>query len=111
MLDQNYSDLKCIFIDGDSNDNSLDIIRKYDQYLSYWVNEPDRGQLHVFNKGSACVSGKIFSWLNTDDQLEPDSLTVVANTCIKSSEAGAFVGHGHHVDMVRNTVYYKCQLA
>jgi len=107
VLDQNYPDLEYIVIDGGSNDNSVDIIRKYEQYLSYWVSEPDRGQSHAINKGFARASGEIYGWLNSDDRLEPDTLAVVAEAFINNPDTGAFVGHGRKVDISGNTVYYK----
>ena len=107
VLDQSYPNLEYIVIDGGSNDNSVDIIRKYQRYLTYWISEPDRGQSHAINKGLARASGGIFSWLNSDDRLEPDALTVVAEAFVNCPDVGAFVGHGRKVNLSGNTIYYK----
>ncbi len=49
VLSQGYPNLQYIIIDGQSNDGSVEIIRKYEKYLSYWTSEPDRGQSHAIN--------------------------------------------------------------
>jgi len=107
VLDQNYPDLEYIIIDGGSRDSSVEIIRKYQRHLSYWVSEPDRGQSHAINKGMAHASGEICNWLNSDDRLEPGALTAVAEAFMENPDVGAFVGHGRKVDVSGNTVYYK----
>ena len=67
ILLQGYPDLEYIIIDGGSTDGSLDIIRKHEPWLAYWVSEPDGGQYDAINKGFAISSGEIMAWLNSDD--------------------------------------------
>lgn len=67
VLDQKYSDLEYIIVDGGSTDNSVEIIKKYEQYLSYWVSEKDNGQSNAFNKGLTVSSGEYIGWINSDD--------------------------------------------
>jgi len=50
VLNQNYPNLEYIIIGGGSTDNSVEIIKKYEKYLKYWVSEPDRGQSYAINK-------------------------------------------------------------
>lgn len=74
VLDQNYPNLEYIIIDGGSTDNTVEIIRKYQPYINYWVSEADRGQSHAINKGLAICTGEVFNWLNSDDYYEPGVL-------------------------------------
>ncbi len=53
VLLQGYPNLEYIIIDGGSSDNSVEIIRKYEPWLAYWISEQDRGQAHAINKGFA----------------------------------------------------------
>jgi glycosyltransferase involved in cell wall biosynthesis len=71
VLLQGYPDLEYIVIDGGSPDGTVEVIKKYEKYLAYWVSEPDRGQTHALNKGYARATGDIFGWLNTDEMYLP----------------------------------------
>lgn len=77
MLNQNYTNLNYIIIDGDSVDDSVEIIKKYEKYLTYWVSEKDQGQSHAINKGLQKATGNIINWLNSDDYYELETLLKV----------------------------------
>ncbi len=78
VIMQGYPNLEYIIIDGGSTDGSVEIIKKYEEYLTYWVSEPDRGQAHAINKGLSKITGDIFGWINSDDLLIKDSLKSLA---------------------------------
>ena len=79
VLDQGYPNLQYIIIDGGSTDNTIEIIKKYDKYISYWVSEKDNGQSHAINTGLKIATGEIINWLNSDDYLEPGALLQIAS--------------------------------
>lgn len=73
VLDQKYPNLEYIIMDGGSRDNTLDIIKKYSNHLT-WFSEKDNGQSHAINKGFNIASGNILAWLCSDDIYLPQSL-------------------------------------
>ena len=76
---QGYPNLEYIIIDGGSTDGSVEIIKKYENWLSYWVSEPDRGQSHAINKGFAKSTGEIMAWINSDDYYAPGTFFAIAS--------------------------------
>jgi glycosyltransferase involved in cell wall biosynthesis len=78
VLSQNYPNLEYIIVDGGSTDNTVEIIKKYESQITYWVSEPDRGQTHALNKGIAKATGDILAYLNSDDYYLPGTFLKVA---------------------------------
>ena len=64
---QTYRNVEYIVIDGGSTDGTLDILRKYDDSISVWISEPDKGMYDALNKGFDMASGDIFAYINADD--------------------------------------------
>ena len=83
ILNQSCQDFELIIVDGGSTDNSVEIITKYSEKLSWWVSEKDKGQSDAFNKGFAKAKGQFYFWLNADDLLLPKSLEYAKNAIIK----------------------------
>jgi glycosyltransferase involved in cell wall biosynthesis len=79
IVDQNYPNLEYIIIDGGSTDNTVDIIKKYEKHITYWVSEPDKGQSDAINKGIAKATGDVFNWINSDDYLAQGALQLVGD--------------------------------
>ncbi|MBI3519361.1 MAG: glycosyltransferase, partial [Bacteroidetes bacterium] len=79
VLNQNYPNLEYIIIDGGSSDESVAIIKKYEDKLHYWVSEKDEGQYHGVQKGFEKSTGDIMAWINSDDLYVPFCFFEVAN--------------------------------
>lgn len=78
IINQNYSNYELLIIDAGSTDSTLEVIHKYEQHITYWVSEPDRGQSHAIQKGLEKVTGDIVNWINSDDLLAPGALHAIA---------------------------------
>ena len=97
VLNQNYPNLEYLIMDGGSSDGSVEIIKKYDKYLSYWVSEPDGGQANAINKGFKMCSGDILAWLCSDDLYTPGTLKKIAALFVKK-EADLIYGNTYLTD-------------
>ena len=86
ILSQNYPNLEYIIIDGGSTDNSVEIIKKYESQLAFWVSEPDNGLYDAIQKGLDKSTGEIMAWLNSDDLYHRKSLFIVAEIFSKFNE-------------------------
>jgi glycosyltransferase involved in cell wall biosynthesis len=77
VIEQSYDNVEYIIIDGGSTDGTLDIIRKYDSQVDYWVSEPDKGISDAFNKGISLCTGEIIGIINADDWYEIEAVSEV----------------------------------
>lgn len=78
VLSQNYPNLEYIIIDGGSTDDSVSIIKKYEEHLKYWISEPDKGLYDAVQKGFDQATGEIMAWINSDDLYHPKAFFTVA---------------------------------
>lgn len=98
ILNQGYPNLEYMIIDGGSTDGSVDIIKKYERHLAYWVSEKDSGQSEAINKGLCQATGDLFNWINSDDVLFPGALRRIAETFMEHPEADLVVGSNARCD-------------
>ncbi len=115
---QGYPDLEYLVLDGASTDRSVDIIKKYSPWISYWVSEPDSGQSDAINRGLRQASGEFATWINSDDLFCKNALvehlsrygcsadTVYVGICVYIDASGKFLsehqGRVHSLeDLVR----------
>jgi len=96
ILNQNYPNLEYIIMDGGSNDNSVEIIRKYKKYITYWQSKKDSGQAAAIREGFAKSTGDLMAWLNSDDIYLPEVLFKVAKIFKKHPE----------IDFVFGNIYF-----
>ena len=98
VLEQDYTDIEYIVVDGGSDDGSAEIIRQYGDRLAWWVSEKDRGQTDAINKGFARATGDILAWLNSDDTYEPGAISEAVAFLKEHPEAGMVYGDTNFID-------------
>ena len=92
VLNQNYPNLEYIIIDGGSTDETIDIIKKYENKITYWISEQDKGQSDAINKGVKIATGDVINWLNSDDYIEDNVLFKVGSE-FKNSNVDVLCGY------------------
>ena len=80
LFNQTYKNIEYIIIDGGSTDGTIEIIKKYQNNLYYWVTEPDKGIYDAMNKGIRVASGDLIGIVNSDDYYEADALENISET-------------------------------
>ena len=98
VLSQNYPRLEYIIVDGGSTDGSVDIIKRYESKLAWWVSEKDQGQTDAINKGFAHATGDFLAWLNSDDTYEPNAIPSVVKFLQTHPEVGLVYGDTNYIN-------------
>jgi glycosyltransferase involved in cell wall biosynthesis len=104
VLLQGYPNLEYIIIDGDSTDKTVEIIKKYEPWITYWVSEPDQGQSHALNKGFSRATGELVGWQNSDDYYHAGSFGCAAIISNSAKEVDVFYGFVNNVDLNGNFI-------
>lgn len=88
FLEQDYPEKELIIIDGGSNDGTVDVIKKYEKDIAYWVSEPDKGLYYAMNKGFEAAAGDWVYIHNTGNQFhDPMSLSNMFNRDLTGTDA------------------------
>lgn len=105
VLNQNYSNLEYIIIDGGSMDNSVEILKKYDDRISYWVSEPDGGQTQAINKGFRIATGDLVCWMNSDDIYFQNAFRLISASYSKNQDKyDVYFGDKVNIDKHGNVI-------
>ncbi len=90
--------VELIVCDAASTDNSVEVIKKYENHITWWCSEKDRGQSHAFNKGFSHARGKFLTWLNADDVMLPNVVHALNEASVKCPAQEWFVGGSFWLD-------------
>lgn len=81
---QTYDNIEFIVIDGGSRDGTLDVLRRFDNDIDYWISETDRGIYDAMNKGILACSGELIGIIGAGDWYSPDAIENVVNTYVRT---------------------------
>ena len=85
LYNQKFSNYEHIIVDGGSTDKTIDIVKKYEDKISYWCSNDDKGIYDAFNKGMMLAKGDYLGFLNSDDVYLPEALMTLKNYVIKEN--------------------------
>jgi glycosyltransferase involved in cell wall biosynthesis len=100
VLSQDYPVVEYWVIDGGSTDGSVEIIKQYQDRLTGWISEPDRGQAEAINKGFVRAKGEIVAWLNSDDLYRPQAIRNAVRTLQSFPEVGLVYSDVDSIDEI-----------
>lgn len=80
VLNQDYPNLECIVVDGQSSDGTVEILETYRERLDHLIIEPDKSQSDALNKGFNIATGDVMNWLCSDDLLEVGVLSRIGQS-------------------------------
>lgn len=86
VVRQNHAHYEYIIIDGGSTDGSVEVIKKYDKYITYWRSEPDGGIYDAMNKGLHYSQGDYLLFLNSGDVFYHDHIVSEASSWLKGKD-------------------------
>jgi glycosyltransferase involved in cell wall biosynthesis len=92
VLQQSYTPVEYIIIDGGSRDGTVAIIREYEQDIDFWQSETDAGVSDAFNKGIQAARGEFIGLINSGDWYEIDTVTHIVDAFEEDSEVGVVCG-------------------
>jgi glycosyltransferase involved in cell wall biosynthesis len=102
VINQGYPNLEFIIIDGGSTDGSVEIIKKYEDRLAFWISEPDDGQTEAINKGLKRATGEWLCWQNSDDIFYQEAFVNLASAAKKYPNADLIIGDTMLIDKYDN---------
>lgn len=106
VKNQNYGNKEYIIIDGGSVDDTIDVINKYKEDISYWVSEKDNGIYDAMNKGILKSSGEIINFLNSGDcYYDNNILSIISENFEKLKNPGIIYGLSENFSVKENIKY------
>jgi len=98
VINQTYENIEYIIIDGGSTDGTVDIIKKYEDKIDYWVSEPDRGIYDAINKGLKVATGDYIGVIGGDDMYYPDAIENIVKVLTTDLSIELIYGNLTYID-------------
>lgn len=98
VINQTYTNIEYIIIDGGSTDGTLDIIKKYEKHIAYWISEKDKGLYDAMNKGIKHAKGEIIGIINSDDWYETNAVELIVNAYLANPTKTIFHADRYDID-------------
>ncbi len=98
IFNQDYPHLEVLVLDGGSSDGSIDIIKAYEDRLTYWHSKPDSGPADAINQGFAMAQGDLITWLSSDDVLSHGAVWQVAQTFLLDPSLDLVYGNALYIN-------------
>ena len=98
VISQTYENVEYIIIDGGSTDGTLDIIKRNEDKIDYWISEKDKGIYDAMNKGIDVASGEIMGLINADDWYEKDTIDMVIKKYSGDKNFDIFHGNLNYIN-------------
>lgn len=93
VIEQIYDNIEYIVVNDGSTDKTLEIIKKYEDYISYWVSDPNEGLYRVLNKALSFCRGELIGIIHADDMYEKDAVSSIVSAYQKSDGKSIITGH------------------
>ena len=109
MINQTYDNVEYIIIDGGSTDGTIDIIKKYEDKIDYWVSEKDDGIYDAMNKGIKVANGELIGIINADDWYEKYTIKTVVQAYIENNKPDVIYGLLRYIKNERMNMQLSAQ--
>ena len=109
VVNQTYTNIEYIIIDGCSTDTTISIINKYSQNISCFISEPDDGIYFAMNKGIGLSNGDIIGIINSDDYYALNAVELIVQNYLQSCGQLVFYGNMMIIDEHNNKKYFKSE--
>jgi glycosyltransferase involved in cell wall biosynthesis len=117
IVSKEFSEMECVLIDGNSTDGTLEIIKRYNEDIAFWVSEPDGGIYDAMNKGVVHARGKYVYFLGCDDCFEVDPLklqdwledenTIYYGNVLRSNSSAPYDGMFNSWKLTRRNICHQ----